>query len=667
MALNYRPDIDGLRALAVVPVVFYHVGFGPSGGFSGVDIFFVISGFLITTIIVRDIKEGKFSILNFYERRVRRLFPALIFMLASTSVASLFFLIPGDLLEYAQSAIYALLFLANIFFYQNIGYFNEAAELKPLLHTWSLGIEEQFYLFFPFFMIIFYTNFSKSVWIILLVSLVTVSFGLGVFLAGTSAGFYLPITRMWELGIGALLAVAHSNIKLTDRRTADLIGILGLSMIVAIYWRASSSDPWPGFLALVSCLGAAAVIISGSNARSITAKLLSAPPLVGLGRISYSLYLWHWPIIVFAKYGRFEEIPFFGKALLVLASFAMAYISWRWIEEPVRRHRRFESRIVLYTSVLTPIAATFTALLFFIHLDGLPGRVKEEDRDRWTASVSVREQTYDNCHWVTLKRVQNRDLCVRGHHDAAPTFVLVGDSHARALAPAVFDAASQLGVSGYQFTGPGFAPTVGRVRIGKLRRKPIPDERIEAFLEFLSENPNIQTIYLTGWWHRYATGISYREADAIWQDDDCNFGLGRECNELSFQRSLTRLVENFPDRRFIFLDDVPTGWALHPNSYFRASFRGLLDNQNAILPISNARSQYISYAPFLEDLAENYPNTSFMPFIFNRLCDNFGCQMHGKSGELIFIDGDHLSEFGAMLLANDMRRVMSDTALWVEK
>lgn len=665
--MNYRADIDGLRALAVVPVVFYHAGFGPSGGFSGVDIFFVISGFLITKIIVREIEGGQFSILNFYERRVRRLFPALVFMLATTTAASAFFLIPKDLLEYAESAVYALFFLSNIFFYQNIGYFNEAADLKPLLHTWSLGIEEQFYLFFPFFMVLFYTRLSKSFFIILLVSLVGLSFGLGVFLSGTSAGFYLPITRMWELGVGALLAIIYGHINLKDRRIANMVGALGLAMIIAIYMRASSSDAWPGLLALVSCFGAAAVIISGSNSKSITSSILALPPLTGIGRISYSLYLWHWPIIVFANYGRFEEISFYGKVLLVLFSFSMAYFSWRWIEMPVREHPRFKSSAALYKSLLAPLAGTLFALLVFIHLDGLPGRVKAEDRAQWTASHSEREQRYQRCHQVTPERIRNQDLCVRGFEGSAPTFVLVGDSHANALAPAIFDAAARLGMSGYQFTGSGFAPTVGRVRIGNVRRQPILDKRIDAFVEFLSDKPNIKMIYLTGWWHRYATGISYRSNNGIWQDEACNSNLGLDCNKGSLQRSLTRLVRQFPDRRFIFLDDVPTGWALHPNSYYRASFRGLLDSQRAILPISEAQTQYMNYAPILEKLAENNTNSKFMPFIFDNLCDDSGCKMHGGSGELIFGDGDHLSEFGAMLLAKDMRRVMKDAASWVAR
>lgn len=298
--MKYRPDIDGLRALAVVPVVFYHVGFGPPGGFSGVDIFFVISGFLITTIIMREVAEKSFSIINFYERRIRRLFPAFAFMLATTTAVSVFFLTPNDLVEFAESAVYALFFLANIFFYQNIGYFNEAAQLKPLLHTWSLGIEEQFYLIFPFFMLIFYKRFSKATFLAILGSVIGASFGLGLFLSGTSAGFYLPMTRMWQLGIGAFLAIIYSNINLRDKRIADMIGTLGLAMIVFIYLRASSSDAWPGFLALISCFGAAAIIISGSNSQSVTRRILALPPplselvgyltrcICGTGRLLFS-------------------------------------------------------------------------------------------------------------------------------------------------------------------------------------------------------------------------------------------------------------------------------------------------------------------------------------------------------------------------------------------
>ncbi len=607
---------------------------------------------------MREIDEKSFSIINFYERRARRLFPALGFMLATTTVASIFFLIPEDLVDFSKSAVYALFFLANIFFYQNIGYFNEAAQLKPLLHTWSLGIEEQFYLIFPFFMLIFYTRVSKTVFMIILGTVVAISFASGLFLSGTSAGFYLPVTRMWELGIGSLLALTYGSISIRNKRIADSIGALGLAMIVFIYARADSNDPWPGLLALISCLGAAAVIISGSNSQSLTSRVLASSPLVGIGRISYSLYLWHWPVIVFANYGRFEETPLYGKALLVSISFLLAYLSWRWVEEPMRKKPWLILRSSLYKLVLTPLAATLCVLIILIHFDGLPDRVNDEDRARWTASLSENNYRHSHCHHVTVERVQIQDLCVRGHDDSAPTFVLVGDSHANSISPAVFEAATQLGLAGYQFTGPGFSPTVGRARIGNIRRQQIFDERNDAFLEFLSDKPHIKTIYITGWWHRYATGISYREGDAIWQDEDCNSHLGLKCNMSSLKRSLSRLVKKFPDRSFIFLDDVPTGWALHPNSYYRASFRGLLENQAAILSIDQARKQFDSYAPLLTALADGNSNTFFMPFIFDRICEDSGCPIHTEEGDLIFIDGDHLSITGAMMLADEMLKVM---------
>lgn len=667
MGLNYRPDIDGLRTIAVIPVVLYHVGFGPAGGFAGVDIFFVISGFLITTVIIREIDEGNFSIFNFWERRIRRLIPALLFMLTLTTAASVCFLIPKDLIEYARSAIYALFFLANIFFYQNIGYFNEAAELKPLLHTWSLGIEEQFYLFFPLLITVFYNRVSSNFWMIILACLVGMSFLLGILFSGTAAGFYLPITRVWEMGIGALLAANYRKFQLESKMLADAVGVFGCALIVAVFFLASPADPWPGLLALVSCIGAAAVIISGSNSSSITSRIFSQPPFVGIGRISYSLYLWHWPIIVFANYGQFEELTFWTKSLLLIGSFFMAYLSWRWVEEPVRRHRYCSSRISLYKYIFIIISLLLSVQLIIIYWNGLPGRVNVEKGQQWIASVSEEILQYKHCHQVTPERVSKRDLCVRGFDGVEPTFVLVGDSHANSLAPAVFDAADRLGLAGYQFTGAGFVPTLGRVRIGNITAASIADRRIDAFVDFLSNNPAVRTVYVTGWWHRYATGISYRGADAQWRDENCHSDLGKVCNEGSLHRSLTRLLTEFPDRRFIFLDDVPTGWALHPDSYFRASFRGLADNQNAILPIAIAEAQYMSYSPILESLALSQQNANFLPFITNRLCNQNGCSMLGEEGDLIFKDGDHLSEYGAMLLANDMFRIMSDTIMLNEK
>ena len=263
MNKQYRPDIDGLRALAILPVVLYHVGFGPSGGFAGVDVFFVISGFLITGIILSEIEQQRFSIVRFYERRARRLLPALFAVITFATISSVILLIPEDLASYSESAVYTSFFAANFFFYSEMGYFNEAAELKPLLHAWSLGIEEQFYFVVPVTLVIFKRFLPKGVWVTALSLGVLSSFLLGIWLAGHPAGFYLPMTRAWELGIGMLLAIAVNALPAQNRVIAEIVSVSGVFLILVTYLLASNETLWPGTAALAPCLGAAAISFGG--------------------------------------------------------------------------------------------------------------------------------------------------------------------------------------------------------------------------------------------------------------------------------------------------------------------------------------------------------------------------------------------------------------------
>lgn len=283
--MKYRADIDGLRALAVAPVVFYHVGLGTPGGFAGVDVFFVISGYLITAILLKEIAHGDFSIVRFYERRARRLFPALFAMLVVSTLFATQWLIPTDLVSYAKSAFTTLFFVSNIYFYTEVGYFNELAHTKPLLHTWSLGVEEQFYLVAPVIMAVLWRFFPIWVMKATIVVAVIVSFGLSLWFAGHHAGFYLPFSRAWELGIGMILALWAANIN--SQLLANVLGALGLVLLILTFCLASSETPWPGMVAIVPCAGAAAIILAGTNPNSMVSSFLAQRGLVGLGVTSH--------------------------------------------------------------------------------------------------------------------------------------------------------------------------------------------------------------------------------------------------------------------------------------------------------------------------------------------------------------------------------------------
>lgn len=339
MKITYRPEIDGLRAIAVLAVVFFHAGFGFPGGFVGVDVFFVISGFLITRIILKDIGQSGASFLkDFWLRRIRRILPAGMVMVLIVLIIGYFVL---DRLAYqglAKSAIAQAFLGANVYFWKDIGYFAEAADFKPLLHTWSLAVEEQFYLFFPFLFVLgIRKKFGRQFLAMLVTFVGFLSFCLSIYLTRTNpeAAFFLIPTRAWELSLGAIVAFLP-NRKLMRAGIAEFCATIGLIFIAIAVFSFDSTTPFPGWHASVPVLGAAIFIFANLQCKTVAGRFLSWKPLVFVGLISYSLYLWHWPFLV---YGRMVAVDFGWQVRLiaVVLSFIFAYLSWRWIETPFRK------------------------------------------------------------------------------------------------------------------------------------------------------------------------------------------------------------------------------------------------------------------------------------------------------------------------------------------
>ena len=310
---SYRPEIDGLRAMAVVPVVLYHAHVpGVSGGFVGVDVFFVISGFLITSQLAADVAAGRFSIVTFYERRVRRIFPALFVMLAVSAVMALWLLLPFELESFAASLRASALFVSNFYFMRETGYFVAAAITKPLLHTWSLAIEEQFYIFFPVYL------YAMSRWAprwLLPVTTVVLVLSLGLCISMThpqsdAAFFYTP-ARVWELLTGSVLALAPRRVL--PGWLAQALGAAGLVLIAVAVFGFDARTPFPGSAAMLPAGGAALVILASGANPTASGGLLSLGPIRFVGLISYSLYLWHWPLLVFYRFWRVAPVMAPGR------------------------------------------------------------------------------------------------------------------------------------------------------------------------------------------------------------------------------------------------------------------------------------------------------------------------------------------------------------------
>ncbi len=365
--MTYRPDIDGLRGIAVLSVMFFHADFSIfEGGYIGVDIFFVISGFLITNLILNEIKNGKFRLQDFYLRRARRLFPALFLTIFFCFPFIFFIFTPPYIEEFGESLIYVIFFLSNIYFWLDVGYFSFSAELKPLLHTWSLAVEEQFYILFPiFFLFILQWGVKRITYLLILILLFSFFISEWGVMNNKSSTFYLLPTRGWEILLGALASIYLLNKKsFKHNKTREIISIFGLLMIGFSLFVFDNNTPFPGKYTLIPTLGTVLIIIA-STKRTFVHKLLCIKPLIYTGLISYSLYLFHYPILAFYKYTSFDDMNELILVLICIGSIFIAYASWKFVEMPFRNKNLYKSKTILSVSFICILIISLIGLTMY--------------------------------------------------------------------------------------------------------------------------------------------------------------------------------------------------------------------------------------------------------------------------------------------------------------
>jgi len=388
--MNYRSEIDGLRALAVLAVIFFHAGFESfSGGFVGVDIFFVISGYLITAIILADIEQGKFSIFKFYERRARRILPALFVVMLACIPFAWLLLSPSDLTSFSKTLSTVPLFISNFFFWSEGGYFEAAAELKPLLHTWSLAVEEQYYVLFPLFMMFFW-KLARRYMLITLGLVFLASLGLAQWAAYAKpvAAFYLLPARVWELLVGAFAAIYLSKDcrGASSKIAGEVAGWLGVAFIFYSFFAYSKATPFPSFYTLVPTLGALLIILFASQ-QNFVGKFVGNKVFVGLGLISYSAYLWHQPILAFARYWM-VEINFLTTWILISLIIILSILSWKYVEAPFRSSHQFKRKDIFI--------ASFMGSVFFIAIGYLSSKIEFNKEDVMAKALSENHAIYSS-------------------------------------------------------------------------------------------------------------------------------------------------------------------------------------------------------------------------------------------------------------------------------
>ena len=501
--LRYRPEIDGLRSVAVVPVVLFHAGFQVfSGGFVGVDVFFVISGYLITGILLGDIERHRYSIARFYERRARRILPALLAMMLVCLPLAWVVMLPGEIAGFGRSVLAVLGFVSNIELWREEGYFSTASELKPLLHTWSLAVEEQFYLFFPLLLWALRGVRARVRFVVLAVAALA-SFGASEYAAYhfQTANFYLAPSRAWELLAGSLCAFASRN---GGQRSNSGLAALGLAMIVGSILLLDGTLPFPSHFALLPVGGAVLVVLFAESDRGV-GRLLASAPLVGIGLISYSLYLWHQPLFVFARLAGDAPPPQWEMLALSGLAVILAWASWRFVEQPFRKNggarepRRSAAIAVLATALLVACAGVAVAS------EGLIGRAPNRDPAlaRFVSSASEKPPAIPGC-----------PLDANGF--AAPceavapalrrrTVALFGDSHAKALEPA-FSAAARAKNAGLVYGSNGGCPGLigGYVVNGNV--EPEVCKRLAQDELVFARKSGVRVVYLASRWTLYTDG-----------------------------------------------------------------------------------------------------------------------------------------------------------------
>lgn len=459
--MKYRSEIDGLRAVAVLPVVFYHAGFGQfSGGFVGVDVFFVISGFLITRILVDELDADLFSIGRFYERRARRILPALFVVVALCVPAAWVWLPPSEMKRFSDSLVSVAAFSSNILFWRQSGYFDTAAELKPLLHTWSLAVEEQYYIAFPAFLSLAY-RIGKRVVVPTLVALFILSLSLAEVLVyqKPNAVFFLLPTRGWELLLGALCTLHSGNKSTLGTSFANVLSAVGLGVIGLAVFTFDRSTPTPSLCTLLPTLGAALILLYARKG-TFLGSFLSSRPIVGIGLISYSTYLWHQPVLVFLRYAMPGSGDLLAKLFAILATLCLGYLSWRYVEMPFRDRRKISFKSIAALGVVG------TSMISAI---GISGHVSDGFRELRSTNVvfardALLQQTRTErqqliragiCHFdenLPISTFTAKWDCKSNDENLLDSRVIVfGDSHAADKAVAL----RLNGVDVWQITGAG--------------------------------------------------------------------------------------------------------------------------------------------------------------------------------------------------------------------
>ncbi|MDB9764047.1 acyltransferase [Gammaproteobacteria bacterium] len=624
--MKYRAEIDGLRALAVLPVILFHAGFEWfSGGFVGVDVFFVISGYLITTIIISEMAEGKFSIVNFYERRARRILPALFFVMAACLPFAWLWLEPNGLKDFGKSLVAVSTFSSNILFWRESGYFDAAAELKPLLHTWSLAVEEQYYILFPIFLMFTWRLGIK--WVLILLSVVFfISLGVAQWGAYNKpiASFFLLPTRGWELLIGVFAAFyLKYNTHLKSHILNQVLSLLGFGMIIYSVVEFDKTTPFPSLYALIPTIGTGLLILCAVP-KTLVYKLLSLKFIVGTGLISYSAYLWHQPLLAFARHRSFGEISELILITLCVMSLVMAWFSWKFVEKPFRSKTKVNSRSIFKFSTIFTLFFLITGL--WLHQSN--GALKYYPKEKQQVLGSFIDDTTD-----VLKKYGQIRLLEFSKTNQKQDILIIGDSHSVDLVNAVFEADLDNNKEFSSFDIP-WRCGVLFVRDKKDREEKNLYCHKEEF-SFFNNNLQMQMSLADEIW-----------IISAWRESDVRYMTESVKNI----KAINKNIKLFGTKHF---GSPSHQWYLNTN----------INNWSSAVFEDGDESQYSAITKINNNL-NNIADSLNVEFINTQhlICKGYDSCSNYVEGNIISYDGSHLTKHGAKILGESLKAALNKTS-----
>lgn len=641
----YRADIDGLRAIAVLSIVIFHIS--PSslpGGFVGVDIFFVISGYLVCSMLQRDIDDGRFSIVSFYERRARRLLPALMAMLVVTYSVAFALYMPIDFRGFSASVVSTLTFSSNFFFWWNTDYFAVTAAYKPLTHTWSLAVEEQYYIVFPLLLLLLNKYWKKrTVTILLALALASLAASIVQVRYQPQAAFYLPFARFWELLAGALIAVGAGRrfVEMVGATPIALAGALLIGLSLAVF---DEHTPFPGESALLPVLGAAMLIYAGQTAPTVVSRVLSNDVLTWTGKISYSLYLVHWPILAFFRYSYGKEPGLIEGAALFALMICLALACYYCVELPFRFRRQGLFARGPFAAGIGAIVMALCALGAVGYVSkGMPGRLDETTKMLSLAAYDT-NPIRRRCDQMEPALVSRDMFCVEGEQSSAdPSFALLGDSFGDALTPGILEAATRSGQKGLVLTYSSCYPLVG------LRHSETCSAFIDAAIDAIKRQRGIRTVFIVSRWTSayHATRFGEQKETDWFITDDLSPGPSYDETKKVFERSLIRTLEKLDGYDVVLVHGIPEQDRNVPRVLGVASHLGLppyagvtrqthQERQDGLRAVFERAKQV---RPFREiNIGENLCSGTYCPVI--------------RDDVVLYSDDNHLSRSGALGLGN---------------